>query len=73
MTAGGRPGSRVVSPTRAPSSHFTEWQPITDVNVMSYVRSAIAFLPLLLNQDSGHIINTRSDRTAFIDERGRTL
>lgn len=39
---------------------FTEWQRIIDINLMSYVRSNIVFLPMLLDQGSGHIVNTAS-------------
>ncbi|OBH08256.1 MULTISPECIES: SDR family oxidoreductase [unclassified Mycobacterium] len=38
----------------------TEWQRILDVNLMSLVRSNAAFLPLLLDQGSGHLVNTAS-------------
>jgi NAD(P)-dependent dehydrogenase (short-subunit alcohol dehydrogenase family) len=38
----------------------TEWQRILDINLMSVVRSNAAFLPLLLDQGSGHIVNTAS-------------
>ncbi|MCV7381866.1 short-chain dehydrogenase [Mycobacterium alsense] len=38
----------------------TEWQRIVDVNLMSVVRSNAAFLPLLLDQGSGHLVNTAS-------------
>lgn len=37
-----------------------EWQRILDVNLMSVVRSNAAFLPLLLDQGSGHLVNTAS-------------
>ena len=37
-----------------------EWQRIIDVNLMSVVRSNSAFLPVLLNQAEGHIVNTSS-------------
>ncbi|OBK92084.1 short-chain dehydrogenase [Mycobacterium asiaticum] len=37
-----------------------EWQRIIDVNLMSVVRSNNAFLPVLLNQAEGHIVNTSS-------------
>lgn len=36
------------------------WQRIMDVNVLSIVRSNEVFLPLLLEQGSGHIVNTGS-------------
>jgi NAD(P)-dependent dehydrogenase (short-subunit alcohol dehydrogenase family) len=38
----------------------TEWQRIVDINLMSVVRSNAAFLPLLLEQGSGHLVNTAS-------------
>ncbi len=38
----------------------TEWQRILDVNLMSVVRSNAAFLPLLLERGSGHLVNTAS-------------
>jgi len=37
-----------------------EWQRILDINLMSVVRSDAAFLPLLLDQGSGHLVNTAS-------------
>src|ERR1700741_736322 len=37
-----------------------EWQRILDINLMSVVRSNAAFLPLLLDQGSGHLVNTAS-------------
>lgn len=37
-----------------------EWQRILDINLMSVVRSNAAFLPLLLEQGSGHLVNTAS-------------
>jgi NAD(P)-dependent dehydrogenase (short-subunit alcohol dehydrogenase family) len=37
-----------------------EWQRILDINLMSVVRSNAAFLPLLLDQRSGHLVNTAS-------------
>ncbi|WP_425826260.1 SDR family oxidoreductase [Streptomyces fractus] len=36
------------------------WQRVIDVNLMSVVRSNHVFLPLLLKQGSGHIVNTAS-------------
>lgn len=38
----------------------TEWQRVLDINLMSVVRSNAAFLPLLLDQGSGHLVNTAS-------------
>lgn len=37
-----------------------EWQRIVDINLMSVVRSNAVFLPLLLAQGSGHLVNTSS-------------
>ena len=37
-----------------------EWQRILDINLMSVVRSNAAFLPLLIDQGSGHLVNTAS-------------
>ena len=39
---------------------ITEWQRIIDTNLMSVVRSNDVFLPLLLGQGEGHIVNTSS-------------
>jgi NAD(P)-dependent dehydrogenase (short-subunit alcohol dehydrogenase family) len=39
---------------------ISEWQRILDINLMSVVRSNAAFLPVLLDQHSGHIVNTAS-------------
>jgi NAD(P)-dependent dehydrogenase (short-subunit alcohol dehydrogenase family) len=38
----------------------SEWQRILDINLMSVVRSNAVFLPLLLKQGSGHLVNTAS-------------
>jgi NAD(P)-dependent dehydrogenase (short-subunit alcohol dehydrogenase family) len=38
----------------------SEWQRLLDINLMSLVRSNAAFLPLLLDQGSGHLVNTAS-------------
>jgi NAD(P)-dependent dehydrogenase (short-subunit alcohol dehydrogenase family) len=38
----------------------TEWQRLLDINLMSLVRSNAAFLPLLLDQGSGQLVNTAS-------------
>src|ERR1700733_6647490 len=38
----------------------SEWQRIIDINLMSVVRSNAVFLPLLLDQGSGHLVNTAS-------------
>ena len=37
-----------------------EWQRIIDVNLMSVVRSNTAFLPMLIEQGHGHVVNTAS-------------
>jgi NAD(P)-dependent dehydrogenase (short-subunit alcohol dehydrogenase family) len=37
-----------------------EWQRILDINLMSVVRSNAVFLPLLLDQGSGHVVNVAS-------------
>ena len=37
-----------------------EWQRVLDLNLMSVVRSNAAFLPLLIGQEHGHIVNTAS-------------
>ncbi|MFY9764535.1 MAG: SDR family oxidoreductase [Mycobacterium sp.] len=37
-----------------------EWQRILDINFLSVVRSNVVFLPILLEQRSGHIVNTAS-------------
>jgi NAD(P)-dependent dehydrogenase (short-subunit alcohol dehydrogenase family) len=39
---------------------LSEWQRIIDVNLLSIVRSNLVFLPLLLAQGKGHIVNTAS-------------
>jgi NAD(P)-dependent dehydrogenase (short-subunit alcohol dehydrogenase family) len=36
------------------------WQRVVDINLMSVVRSNLVFLPLLLEQRSGHVVNTAS-------------
>lgn len=36
------------------------WQRVVDVNLMGVVRSNLVFLPMLLKQGSGHIVNTAS-------------
>ena len=38
------------------------WQRVIDINVMGIVRSNLVFLPWLLEQGSGHIVNTASIR-----------
>jgi NAD(P)-dependent dehydrogenase (short-subunit alcohol dehydrogenase family) len=39
---------------------LSEWERVLNVNLMSIVRSNHVFLPLLLRQGSGHIVNTSS-------------
>jgi NAD(P)-dependent dehydrogenase (short-subunit alcohol dehydrogenase family) len=48
--------------TRGLPEHIplSEWQRILNVNLLSVVRSNLAFLPLLLEQGDGHIVNTAS-------------
>lgn len=36
------------------------WQRVIDVNLLGVVRSNLAFLPVLLEQGSGHLVNTAS-------------
>jgi NAD(P)-dependent dehydrogenase (short-subunit alcohol dehydrogenase family) len=36
------------------------WQRVVDINLMSVVRSNLVFLPLLLEQRSGYVVNTAS-------------
>jgi NAD(P)-dependent dehydrogenase (short-subunit alcohol dehydrogenase family) len=36
------------------------WQRVLDVNVLGYVRSNLVFLPLLITQGRGHVVNTAS-------------
>jgi NAD(P)-dependent dehydrogenase (short-subunit alcohol dehydrogenase family) len=38
----------------------TEWERILNVNLMSVVRSNATFVPMLVDQGSGHIVNTAS-------------
>ena len=37
-----------------------EWQRVLDINVLSIVRSNLVFLPLLIEQGHGHVVNTSS-------------
>jgi NAD(P)-dependent dehydrogenase (short-subunit alcohol dehydrogenase family) len=48
--------------TRGLPEHIplAEWQRILDVNLLSVVRSNAVFLPLLIAQGSGHVVNTAS-------------
>ena len=41
------------------------WQRIIDINLLGVVRSNLVFLPLLLEQGSGHIVNTASTAGLF--------
>jgi NAD(P)-dependent dehydrogenase (short-subunit alcohol dehydrogenase family) len=44
---------------------MVEWERIVSTNLLSVVRSNAAFLPLLLRQGSGHIVNTASTAGLF--------
>jgi NAD(P)-dependent dehydrogenase (short-subunit alcohol dehydrogenase family) len=44
---------------------FSEWERIVSTNLLSVVRSNTTFLPLLLEQGSGHIVNTASTAGLF--------
>lgn len=48
--------------TRGLPDHLpvSEWQRVLDLNLMSVVRSNAVFLPLLIGQGHGHIVNTAS-------------
>ncbi len=48
--------------TRGLPQHIplAEWRRVLDVNLLSVVRSNLAFLPLLLGKGEGHIVNTAS-------------
>jgi NAD(P)-dependent dehydrogenase (short-subunit alcohol dehydrogenase family) len=39
---------------------FDAWQRVVDINLLGTVRSNLVFLPLLLEQGSGHVVNTAS-------------
>jgi NAD(P)-dependent dehydrogenase (short-subunit alcohol dehydrogenase family) len=39
---------------------LSEWQRVVDVNLLSLVRSNLVFLPLLIEQGRGHVVNTAS-------------
>ena len=52
------PGIVVCGPVLA--IPFEEWQRSIEVNLLSIVRSNEVFLPLLLEQSSGHVVNTAS-------------
>lgn len=49
-----------------------EWQRILDINLMSVVRSNEVFVPLLLSQGEGHIVNTSSVAGLFTYSYDRT-
>jgi NAD(P)-dependent dehydrogenase (short-subunit alcohol dehydrogenase family) len=44
---------------------MSEWERILSTNLLSVVRSNAAFLPMLLEQQSGHIVNTASTAGLF--------
>jgi NAD(P)-dependent dehydrogenase (short-subunit alcohol dehydrogenase family) len=44
---------------------LAEWQRIIDVNLLSLVRSNAVFLPLLLEQGEGHVVNTASTAALY--------
>ncbi len=44
---------------------MSEWERILSTNLLSVVRSNAAFLPLLMAQGSGHIVNTASTAGLF--------
>lgn len=59
-----------------------EWQRLFDINVLGIVRSNEVFLPLLIKQESGHIVNTASasamlnyayDRTPYAASKAAVL
>ena len=54
--------NNAASITRGLPEHLplAEWQRILDVNLLSIVRSNSVFLPLLIEQGEGHIVNTAS-------------
>lgn len=41
------------------------WERVVDINLMSVVRSLTVFLPLLLEQGAGHVVNTASTAGLF--------
>ncbi len=60
----------------------SEWTRILDINVVSVVRSNEVFLPLLIEQKSGHVVNTSSasallnyayDRTPYAASKAAVL
>jgi NAD(P)-dependent dehydrogenase (short-subunit alcohol dehydrogenase family) len=44
---------------------LTEWERVISTNLLSVVRSNAAFLPVFLQQGSGHIVNTASTAGLF--------
>lgn len=50
---------------------LSEWERVMSTNVLSIVRSNAVFLPLLLQQGSGHIVNTASAAGLFAYEYER--
>jgi NAD(P)-dependent dehydrogenase (short-subunit alcohol dehydrogenase family) len=44
---------------------LAEWQRIVDINMLGIVRSNLMFLPLLLEQGRGHVVNTASESGLF--------
>jgi NAD(P)-dependent dehydrogenase (short-subunit alcohol dehydrogenase family) len=44
---------------------LSAWQRVVDINVLGIVRSNLVFLPLLLEQGSGHVVNTASESGLF--------
>jgi NAD(P)-dependent dehydrogenase (short-subunit alcohol dehydrogenase family) len=44
---------------------MSEWERIVSTNLLSLVRSNTAFLPLLMKQGSGHVVNTASTAGLF--------
>lgn len=51
---------------------MSEWERIIDTNLLSIVRSNHTFLPLLIEQKSGHIVNTSSTAGLFAYSYERT-
>lgn len=50
---------------------FHEWQRVMNTNLLSMVRSNATFLPILLEQESGHVVNTASATGLFAYEYER--
>jgi len=44
---------------------LSDWQRVIDVNLLSVVRSNAVFLPLLLAQGEGHVVNTASTNALY--------